>query len=92
MKDIKDYTTSELDDMLAGRIDYVEGAASEFEDRSSAINARLDKGPIELTKEEVANGDYKGLHPDYANFVWDDKEGTCVITRDCFVPDNYYDY
>ena len=88
--DIKDYTTSSLDDILAGRVDWVAGADAEFEERSVALNEKLDKeGSVTLSKEQVDNGDYKVIHPDYVRCDWKD-DGSVVLTRDCFVATNYY--
>jgi len=88
--DIKDYTTSQLDDIMAGRTDWVDGAEAEFEARSEDMNERLDAGEVTLTKEEVDAGVHKVLHPDYVRCTWND-DGTAVLNRDCFVARNYYE-
>ena len=88
--DIKDYTTSALDDILSHRADWVEGADVEFEARSAKLNAKLDsEASVTLSKEEVDNGDYKACHPDYVRCDWQE-DGTLVLSRDCFVATNYY--
>lgn len=89
--DISDYTTSQLDDILSHRADWVAGADEEFEKRSSALNAKLDsQDSVTLSKAEVDNGDYKACHPDYVRCEWQD-DGSVVLTRDCFVARNYYE-
>ena len=84
MKEVKDLTTHELDDIMAHRVPWVEGADEEYEKRSSELNEKLRKnGELLLTKEEVKNGDYKALSPQHNSFNFHPQKGdewACRVT------------